>query len=105
MRYHNIQVAFFDDSGTVVELKSVLISPEKAQTDISYDGTKNVKAILVNYNDQSFMENFIDPISLEYFMTSINKITNDQVARALIWYNISQMNNQLIRIDDYVAFL
>ena len=91
LRYHNIQIAFFDQTGAVVDLKSVLISPKDTQTDITYSGANGITAILVNYNDQTFMENTIDPVSLEFFKVNISKIT-DQVARALIWYNISQMN-------------
>ncbi len=62
-----MQVAFFDNNGTIVDIKSVLVTPDTEQVDFSYDGTKNVTAVLVNYNDQTFMENVIDPVSLQFF--------------------------------------
>ncbi len=51
------------------------------------------------------MENIIDSTSLSFFMNNILLIKDD-VTRALIWYNISEMNKQaLIRLDDYVDFV
>jgi hypothetical protein len=48
-------VAFFDANAAIVDTKTVLIPPNAALTTVTYDGSKNVQAILVNYNDQSFL--------------------------------------------------
>lgn len=83
----------------------MLIAPGATLTTVTYDGSQKVKAILVNYNDQSFLENYLDPQSLQFFMENI-LLVNDDLTRALIWYNIAQMNKQtLMRLDDYVAFI
>jgi hypothetical protein len=42
---------------------------------------------------------------MAFFQSNIY-IIQDDVSRALIWYNISQMNKlSLIRVDDYVNFI
>lgn len=104
-RFHRIEVAFFDASAAVVQTKTVDVSPDAPLTTVTYDGSNAVTAVLVNYNDQSFLENYLDPQSLQFFMANIGSISDD-LTRALVWYNIAQMNKQtLMRLDDYVAFV
>ena len=55
LRWHKIQIAFFTSSSTIAMTKTVTISPDDPITSITYDGTFAVKAILVNYNDHSFL--------------------------------------------------
>ncbi len=68
-------------------------------TVVSYDGSKKIAAVFVNYNDYGFIENYMDYVSLNFFMANINNIT-DKLSRALIWFNISAMVRQsLVRAD------
>ena len=83
----------------------MLVSPTVNPTVIEYDGSIEVKAVFVNSGDYSFLENYIDPYSLTYFMKNIDQIV-DKSVRSMIWFNISQMVKQtLIRLDKYIAFV
>jgi len=105
LRWHKFQVAFFDENASIVDEKTVLVSPTTNLTQITYDGTNEVKAIFVNYNDEDFLENYIDSQSLQFFLANIDMIKDD-LTRSLIWFNLSQLNKQtLMRLDDYVSFI
>ena len=105
LRWHKIQIVFFNSASTIVMTKTVTISPDNALTTIPYDGSYAVKAILVNYNDNSFCENFLDTQSLQFFMENVNDIT-DIFTRAQVWYNIAQMNKHtFLKLEDYTVFL
>jgi aminopeptidase N len=83
----------------------VLLPPSEELQTIIYDGSKGVRAVFVNDNDQAFLENYMDPQSLQFFMQNIAKI-DDTVTRSLIWFNISQLNKQtLLRLNTYVPFV
>lgn len=90
LRYHKLQVAFYDQNGQITEVKDVTIPRNVTSVEVPFDNSQGVVAALVNYNDYTFVSNIIDDQSLSFFMTSILKI-HDQNIRALIWYNISQM--------------
>ena len=105
LRWHNLEVSLFDASGSIIETKSVIVSPEVNPTVIYYDGAKQITAIFVNSGDYSFFQNYIDPASLSFFMNNIGQITDDST-RCIIWFNISQMVKQtLIRLEPYVSFI
>lgn len=105
LRYHKFDIAFFNAAATVVMIKTVTITPDTPLTPIVYDGSYAVKGILVNYNDQSFLQNYLDTQSLPFFMKNVNSIT-DIFTRAQVWYNIAQMSKQgAIQIRDYTNFL
>jgi aminopeptidase N len=105
LRWHKLQVAFYNANADVIKIETVLVPPSDTPFEITYDGSQKVKAILVNYNDQSFIENYLDPVSLDFFLKNIEKIDED-LPRSLIWFNLAQLNKQgLMRVDDYVAFL
>ena len=77
----------------------MIVDPSVNPTVVPYDGTKNIAAVFINYNDHGFIENYIDYVSLNFFMANINKIT-ENLSRALIWFNISAMVRQsLVRVD------
>ena len=105
LRWHKIQIAFFNSTSTIVMTKTVTISPDNAITSITYDGSYAVKAILINYNDHTFCENFLDTQSLQFFMTNVNNIS-DIFTRSLVWYNIAQMNKHTyLKLENYTVFL
>ena len=105
LRYHKLQVAFFNANASVVKNQSVELLPGSSTTTIAYDGSYSVKAILVNYNDHDFVENILDPTSLQFFINNINNIT-DTFLRTTVWYNIAQMNKHtLLKLDLYTQFL
>jgi hypothetical protein len=105
LRYHKIQVAFFNSNASVVKNQTVELMPDSPTKTITYDGSYSVKAILVNYNDHDFVENILDPTSLQFFIGNIDKIS-DPFLRSTVWYNIAQMNkNTILKLDLYTQFL
>lgn len=86
LRFHKIKVGLFDSNGQVTIIDNVMID-DSGVTKVIYDGTKDIAAILVNYEDQTFAENVIDQESLLFFLENIEKIT-DLLTRTCIWFNI-----------------
>lgn len=70
LRFHKIKVGLFDINGVVTLLDNIIID-DSGITKVAYDGTKNIAAILVNYDDETFAETIIDKQSLIYFMDNI----------------------------------
>lgn len=67
-----------------------------------YDGSVGYKAILLNYEDHTFVKNVIDPVSLEFFSIHINEIT-DILSRTLIWRSFFEMiKDAKMTSDKYV---
>lgn len=105
LRWHKLQIAFFNANASVVFAQTVFVSPDSAETVVTYDGSYKVRAILVNYNDNTFCENYLDTQSLQFFMGNVDKIT-DTYTRAQVWYNIAQMNKlAYLKLEDYISFL
>jgi len=99
-----MQIALIGPNGDITT-QEVIVDNSSDKTVLTYDGTTPVSAVFVNYNDYAFIENVIDPVSLLFFKTHINLIKDD-VARALIWFNISAMVRQsLIRVDELVTLV
>lgn len=62
LRMHKIKVGLYADDYSV-DVVECWVEP-KAETTITYDGTKNYKALLLNYDDQSFVKHVLDPQSV-----------------------------------------
>ena len=54
---------------------------------IEYDGSKQYKAVLLNYGDHSFARIGFDCKSHAFFSENVNKI-DDVLTRKLIWKNL-----------------
>lgn len=64
-----------------------------------------MSAIFLNYDDESFLENIIDPISLSFFLENIDKIS-DFYTRTQVWYNIASMVKlAFLPLSDFVNLL
>ena len=68
---------------------TILVKPQE-ETVIEYDGSKGYSAILLNFEDYSFVKSVIDPVSLEFFKKNLDKIT-DILSRTLIWRSFYDM--------------
>lgn len=53
-------------------------------TQIEYDGSQSYKAILLNYEDETFIKVLLDEVSLTYFRDNLHKI-QDPLTRSMIW--------------------
>lgn len=104
LRYHKIEVAFFKGDGSFDVLTKQLIKDSPA-TVLTYNLTAQYKAVLLNHKDETFAENIIDPVSLDFFMRNIDKI-QDLFTRMMVWYNIQSMVNiSKIPLLDYVTLI
>lgn len=59
-----------------------------AEVTVTYDGSKKIKAILLNCQDESYLKNRFDSQSFIFFKENILRISDD-LTRALVWYNMS----------------
>ena len=84
-----MKVVFFGDNCSLLEVKSVFIKAEKS-TKITYNGSKKVKAILLNYEDECFVKVSLDDISLDFFKNNLHKLT-DILSRNLVWRALYDM--------------
>lgn len=58
------------------------------EVDVSYDGSRGIKAILVDWSDAAFLRNMMDAQSLVFFKENILKIYYGPL-RSLVWYSIA----------------
>ena len=84
-----MKVAFLGENGALLEVKSVFIKAEKL-TKITYDGSKKVQAVLLNYEDECFVKVSLDDRSLEFFKNNLDKIS-DILSRNLVWRALYDM--------------
>ena len=79
-----------------------MIFPKEVNT-ISYDGSKKYKAVLLNYEDHTFVKNNIDSASREFFTDNLSKI-NDILSRTLIWRSYYEMvKDAIIPSDKFIS--
>lgn len=88
LRMHNIRVAFFKDNCEVDQVETWVLPQEEST--LTYDGSKDYKAVLLNYEDWSFVKHVLDPHSLQFFTTNLCKVP-DILSRALIWKSFFDM--------------
>lgn len=51
---------------------------------VTYDGSKQPKAVLLNYQDEDFVKVRCDESSIEWFKTNLNKVSGE-LDKVLIW--------------------
>lgn len=75
LRFHRIDVAFFDAEGNVVVTKEVILN-DTAVTEIEVEGLgDNIVAVLPNYNDYSFIKVIFDEASSTWFGANLSKLS------------------------------
>jgi hypothetical protein len=75
LRFHRIDVAFYDADGNVAITKEVKLNDTEV-TEIEVEGLgDNIVAVLPNYNDYSFIKVIFDPVSLAWFENNLTKIS------------------------------
>jgi hypothetical protein len=100
-----LEVVFFGDTGKVVDSQLIIIDKISNQTKVVYDASQGVSAVLVNLNDYGYVENYIDQVSLQWFMANIGKI-EDELTRSCIWYNIGGMVRQsVVSVGDFATMV
>ena len=105
LRCHALEVVFFGYLGQLVDSQLVVIEKSTNQTKVVYDASQGVSAVLVNYNDYGYVENYIDQVSLQWFMANIGNIEDD-LTRSCIWYNIGGMVRQsLVSVSEFATMV
>ena len=67
-----MKVAFVKADGSIIS-KDILVL-NQAVTKIEYDGSAQYRAVLLNYDDESFVKVLLDDISLIYFRDNLHLI-------------------------------
>lgn len=84
LRFHRIDLAFYNAEGAVVKVQEVILEAQE-ETTVTIEGgiDESVVAILPNYNDFSFIKVVFDATSQAWFETNITKIT-EPLSKGLI---------------------
>ena len=61
LRPHKIKIGLFKEDLSVDVIETMIFP--KPVNEVTYDGSKNYKAILMNYEDHTFIKNNIDSVS------------------------------------------
>ena len=86
-RYHSVNVAFFTEDGNYTT-KQVLIKNQDL-TQVRYDASKGIVAILVNEDHQGFLKYRFDEASKAFFIENINLIQNP-LTRMIIYFYMNE---------------
>jgi aminopeptidase N len=60
------------------------------QTFFKFESKKDYKAVLLNFDDHTFIKTVLDKDSLEYFTKNIANL-KDQISKAMIWSSLADM--------------
>ena len=83
LRIHSLYIGFFNSNGEVCEQRKIVVKAQP-KTVITYDGSKQPKAVLLNYNDNDFVKVRCDNASNAFFSKNLNKIKKP-LTKVLIW--------------------
>jgi len=89
LRHHKMKVAFFDENAKVYEAKDIVLNNTE-ETVITYDGTKQPKAVFLNYQDEAFIQTGLDVHSIAFFKSKLHLVP-DELTRAMIWKSLYDM--------------
>jgi len=82
LRYHRIDLAFFNAKGEVVSVNNAIMN-DKAETIIECEVGSDIVAVLPNHNDLSFIKVILDEVSLAWFSNNLHLVT-DPLAKGLV---------------------
>ena len=83
LRVHKMKIAFFGDDAELLEARDFVVPAKKTVT-LHYEGTKKLRAILLNYDDEAFIKIRIDAHSTEFFKNNLRHV-KEELSRTLIW--------------------
>lgn len=67
-----MKVGFFDSEGKVTSYDIILA--KDSQTKLNYDGSKNFKAVLLNFDDETFIKVILDKTSIDFYQNNLFKV-------------------------------
>lgn len=103
LRPHKIKIALFKEDLSHDEIETLLYPQEV--NEVAYDGSKNYRAVLLNYEDHTFAKNNIDQTSRQFFADNLDKI-QDVLSRTLVWRSFFDMvKDAKITSRDYLGFV
>ena len=79
---HRIKIGLVKEDGQIDAIDA-LIQPAES-TKVVYNGSNGYKAVIMNYEDHSFVRNVIDKPSMSYFSNNLDRI-KDIMSKTLIW--------------------
>jgi aminopeptidase N len=88
LRLHKIKVGLFRNNCEADVIEALVLPQE--ETVVEYDGSREYRAVLLNYEDHTFAKVIIDEVSLEFFKQNIWAI-KDVLSRTLIWNSLWEM--------------
>jgi aminopeptidase N len=59
LRYHKIKIGLYGDQGKLIQVLDVIVN-NQPETKVTYDGTKGIKGVVLNYDDLDFVKIKLD---------------------------------------------
>ena len=104
LRLHKMNVGFYDGDGNLLKSKPILLQNQK-ETVVEYDGTKNVKAIIPNIDDLTFIKIVLDENTLTWVRKNISNVKDD-LTRCLVWRCLFEMvRDSRLKSGDFVDLM
>lgn len=103
LRNHKLKFAFFDDKGSIVLVKEVVLNAaELTEVDLEIN---NFVAVLPNYEDWAFIKILLDDKSRDFLINNFNLI-QDSLCRLLIVRSLFEsVRDGRLKSSDFVEFL
>ena len=89
LRTHKMKIAFFRENGEIGEIKDCFLDKKNENT-VVYDGSAGYKAILINYEDHSYIKIILDQHSIEFFKSNLKNVSHS-LSRSMIWRSFYDM--------------
>lgn len=103
LRYHKIELAFFDEKGKVADVKELIIE-NKPETIVKIEN-KGYKAVLPNYNDWSFIKIILDDQSLDFFKANLGNLDEGLTQLIIVRSLFEMVRDAKVKATDFVDML
>lgn len=103
LRWHKIKIGFFKEDGSVDAVDALVENQE--ETVVTYNGHPGYKAVLLNFEDQTFVKVLLDETSLRFFEQHLH-LVQDVLTRTLIYRAIfDTVRDGKLNAEEYIEIL
>jgi hypothetical protein len=82
-----MNAVFYDADFKTHEIKDIILSDKDALTQVNFDFTGPVKAVIINHDAHAYGKVLFDSKTLNTFETDFTKIS-DATTRAVVWRHV-----------------
>lgn len=102
LRYHKMNVGFFNEAGDLVEKKEVMLL-NREETVITYTTDEKIAGVIPNIDDLTFIKIILDETTLQWVQRELINI-KDPLTRQLSWRSMFEMvrDANFLKSTDFV---